>query len=177
MPCRDVADQLYTKSKSLIAASQVHLTAAQAMLDAGNMEGYRQKKQAADKARMEGRAAFEEANRLSWAANNKTMQSWSTDLHGLGTTVAMRRFVDTLQSLLSMDSPGGVVYHVVTGKGKHSDDNVPKIKLNVLKYLEERANQVLADTGKPWVVTWRIDPSNEGCVQVHIPGSGDSQGP
>lgn len=30
--------------------------------------------------------------------------------------------------------------------------------------------QVLSESGRPWRVSWQVDPSNEGVVLVHIPG-------
>jgi DNA-nicking Smr family endonuclease len=156
----------------------VLMTAASSLLAEGNEEGYREKKAAADKLRAESLAAFDEAQRLSWSANNKAQQAWQVDLHGLGTSVALRKFVSQFSGLEAMASghPGGVLYQVITGKGKHSEDNVPKIKLGVLQYLQERGDAVLQQTGEPWAVSWQVDPCNEGCVNVYIPGCSEEEG-
>lgn len=168
--CREAADRLYAKSKTLQTAATVYMTAAQALLADNDMQGYKDKKAAADKVRAESKAAFEEAQRLSWSANNKAQQTWQADLHGLAVHVALRKFVSQFEMLAAMDCPGGVLYKVIVGKGKHSEDNVPKIKLGVLQYLEEKAEQVLGETGEPWPVQWQIDPCNEGLLCVYIPG-------
>ncbi|WIA09664.1 hypothetical protein OEZ85_009050 [Tetradesmus obliquus] len=172
------ADKLYTKSRTLSQGATVLLTAASALLAEGNDAGYREKKAAADKLRAESLAAFDEAQRLSWSANNTAQQAWQVDLHGLGTSVALRKFVAQFSGLEAMAAghPGGVLYSVITGKGKHSTDNVPKIKLGVLQYLQERAEAVLQQTGRPWAVLWQVDPSNEGLVNVYIPGCSEEEG-
>jgi DNA-nicking Smr family endonuclease len=156
----------------------VLMTAAQAMLADNNDAGYREQKAAADRLRAESRAAFDEAQRLSWSANNTAQQTWQVDLHGLGTSVALRKFVSQFSGLEAMASghPGGVLYQVITGKGKHSEDNVPKIKLGVLQYLEERAEAVMQETGRRWGVSWQVDPCNEGVVNVYIPGCSEEEG-
>lgn len=178
LPCRAAADKLYTKSRTLSQGATVLLTAASALLAEGNDAGYREKKAAADKLRAESLAAFDEAQRLSWSANNTAQQAWQVDLHGLGTSVALRKFVAQFSGLEAMAAghPGGVLYSVITGKGKHSTDNVPKIKLGVLQYLQERAEAVLQQTGRPWAVRWQVDPSNEGLVNVYIPGCSEEEG-
>ncbi|KAF8073219.1 Abcb9 [Scenedesmus sp. PABB004] len=160
---KEAADKLYERSRTLSNAAQVYMTAAQALLAAGDAAGFRAKKDAADAARAGSKAAWDEAQRLSWSANNAAEQEWTVDLHGLGTSVALRKFAVQFDGLSAMDSPGGIRYKVVTGKGKHSEGNVPRIKLGVLQFLEERrAAEVAAAGGRPWAVTWEVDPSNEG---------------
>ncbi|KAF6256254.1 hypothetical protein COO60DRAFT_1530230 [Scenedesmus sp. NREL 46B-D3] len=174
---RAAADKLYTKSRTLNQGAIVLMTAAQAMLAEHDEEGYREKKAAAEQLRAESRAAFDEAQRLSWSANNKAQQTWQVDLHGLGTSVALRKFVSQFSGLEAMASghPGGVLYQVITGKGKHSEDNVPKIKLGVMQYLMERGEAVMEETGRPWGVSWQVDPCNEGVVNVYIPGCSEEE--
>lgn len=173
--CRAEVDKLYTRSKSLIKASELYMVMAQVRLKAGDFAGFKTKKAAAEKAKAEGRALFEQAQRVSWSANNPQQQALRIDLHGQGTSRALQRFVEQLNVILHLDSPGGIQLLVITGKGNHSEGNVGKIKLNVLKYLEERAMQVRAQSGTPWRVKWQIDPSNEGCIVVTIDGRPDTK--
>jgi hypothetical protein len=41
--------------------------------------------------------------------------------------------------------------------------------LQVLLYLKEKTEQALAATGEPWHITYEVDPTNAGCIDIHIP--------
>jgi DNA-nicking Smr family endonuclease len=128
--------------------------------------------------RAESRAAFDEAQKLSWRANNARSQCWEVDLHGLGHVQALAKFTQLLSMLRGMDHPGGVLFRVVVGQGHHSEGNVPKIKHGVLQYLAEQgAREEEASGGAPWAVTWEVGPANAGVINVMIPaGSGGGVG-
>lgn len=164
---RAEADRLYTMSKKLLSAHEMFMEAAQAALKADNRKGYEENIQSSRKAKQEGRAAYHEANSLSWTANNQKVQTWSCDLHGMGTTKALAKVANNLENLRTMGSPGGVVFTIITGKGNHSDGNVGKIKLNVLKYLEDQAR---SNVDRPWF-KYGVDAKNDGVVTVEIFGS------
>jgi hypothetical protein len=148
----------------------VYVSSAQQMLQQGDETGARKQLADADKCRADSRAAFEEAQALSWRSNNTRSNCWEIDLHGLSPPRALDKFVQQLAVLQMMDHPGGVLFRVIVGQGHHSENNVPKIKLGVLQYLQEQGQRVLEDQGGvPWGVSWQVDPSNPGVINVHIP--------
>jgi hypothetical protein len=127
--------------------------------------------------RRQAKAAHEEAQRIAWSANNSNRtNTWDVDLHGLSVTKAVAKFASQFTCLRGMDHPGGVVMRVITGKGLHSEGNIPKIKNGIQQFLQEQAAAEQESSGKPWGVTWEVDPVNQGIINVHIPAEAAGQG-
>ena len=124
--------------------------------------------------RRQARLAHEQAQRIAWAANNSARtNAWEVDLHSLSVTKAVAKFASQFNCLRGMDHPGGVVMRVITGKGLHSEGNIPKIKLGIQQFLAEQAEaEQAANGGAPWGITWEVDPVNQGIINVHIPADG-----
>ena len=175
-PCREAADALYDKAKLYNSAADVLTTAAQDDIKGkGDKASYRKNIEEANKLRQLAKAAIEEAQRVSWAANNNRSSVWEVDLHGLGVTKAIAQFAKQFKALQLLEHPGGVLFRVIVGQGKHSEDKVPKIKLGILQYMEEQSQMAQEETGKPWGITWQVDPTNPGVINVHIPADTESE--
>jgi hypothetical protein len=72
--------------------------------------------------------------------------------------------------------PGGVIFTIVVGKGLHSPANVPRLKPAVLDLLEDMRRAAEWRSGRPWHITYRIQPGNEGAIEVHMPGPQEAAG-
>jgi len=167
-------DALYEKATKCNELAQVLMTAAQGELKAGNTERFRDYSDRANAQRKAAKEAIEEAQRVAWSANNQRSNCWEVDLHGLPVAKAIAQFEKQFRALQAMGHPGGVVFRVIVGKGKHSEGNVPKIKLGILQYLEEESKAALEKTGSPWDVSWEVDPGNPGVLNVPLPPEGDA---
>lgn len=160
---------LYAQAARYTSAANIFLTAAQELLRAKDKAGYEDKIRAAREAQAKAQAARDQAAKVSWTANNQRSAEWLVDLHGLSVPVAMSRFVGQFELLQKMDHPADVVFRVIVGQGHHSENNVPRIKLNVMQYLMEQAERVQAEQGgKPWRVSWEVDPTNPGVIIITI---------
>jgi hypothetical protein len=62
---------------------------------------------------------------------NPDCMEWKLDLHGQSAATATAMFVNQLDCLIGMKQPGGILFKVIVGQGRHSEDNVPKIKNQV----------------------------------------------
>lgn len=75
-PPREKADRLYAQHSTLQSAAHVYMAAAQALLVRGDKDGSRAKRAAAERARADAQAALQEAERLTWSANNNERKTW-----------------------------------------------------------------------------------------------------
>ncbi len=66
--------------------------------------------------------------------------------------------------------PGGVIFSIVVGKGLHSTANVPRLKPAIWGMLEDMRHEAEWRHGRPWHITYRMQPGNDGTIEVHIPG-------
>jgi len=125
----------------------------------GNAAKAQELKEKAAALKAQGENLISKANIAAFESHNKSITNkWKVDLHGMGLHPAMQTFDQQFKTLKQMNNPGGVLMEVITGKGKHSDGGVAKIKTTVLSYLAD-AN-----------VQHGVDPKNEGVVWVALPG-------
>jgi hypothetical protein len=72
--------------------------------------------------------------------------------------------------------PGGVIYIVIVGKGLHSTANVPRLKPAVWDLLEDMRRGAEWRQCRPWHITFRMQPGNEGAIEVRIPSPHEAAG-
>lgn len=166
---RATADKLFKTANRLYDSAGILVIAAQQDLKQHDRAGYDAKMEEVRNLRAQAGAAIDEAQRIAWSANNARSTVWDVDLHGLSVSRAIAQFAKQFKGLQSMEHPGGVLFRVIVGQGKHSEDKVPKIKLGILKYLQEEQEMVEGTTGKPWGITWEVDPTNPGVINVRLP--------
>jgi hypothetical protein len=146
------ADKAYQAQRILLAAYQ----AAEA--EGGGSKAAALLAQAREMG-AKGKALVDEANAAAWRAHNRCIRNtWEIDLHLMGAKPAMEKLMQQLTLIKAMDSPGGVLVRVITGRGNHSKDGVPAIRNRVTAYLQDGEFE------------HSIDPDNPGVVLVHIGG-------
>jgi len=173
---KEATDELYRTADKCNKHADIMFTAAQDKLNEGDRATYEEFRAQGLDLRRQAKAALEEAQRIAWSANNSNRtNTWDVDLHGLSVTKAVAKFASQFTCLRGMDHPGGVVMRVITGKGLHSEGNIPKIKNGIQQFLQEQAAAEQESSGNSWGVTWEVDPVNQGIINVHIPADAAGQ--
>jgi DNA-nicking Smr family endonuclease len=149
------ADKAFQAQKILLAAYQAAEAEAGGRASAKSASLLAQAREMGAKAK----ALVDEANAAAWRAHNRLIRNtWEIDLHLMGAKPAMEKLMQQLTLIKAMDSPGGVLVRVITGRGRHSADGVPAIRNRVTAYLQDGE------------FDHSIDPDNPGVVLVHVGG-------
>jgi flavodoxin len=158
--CRRESDDLRKQADYKFDMYKLMMRAYGQANEIGNTAKAQELKEKAAALKAEGENLVSRANIAAFESHNKSITNkWKVDLHGMGLQPAMQRFDQQFKTLKAMNNPGGVLMEVITGKGKHSDGGVARIKNTVLSYL--------ADANVPH----GVDPKNDGVVWVALPGS------
>jgi DNA-nicking Smr family endonuclease len=135
------------------------------------MSGATAWQRAADAHTKEARLAMWRQRTLIYKAHNSSFGNyWSVDLHGQSEATAVSIVQQYLLSTRAMGHPGGITLRIITGKGKHSTNQIAKVRPAVLKFLQEDVpREFHCDDGQAYTLSCEDqDGLNDGVVLVSI---------
>jgi DNA-nicking Smr family endonuclease len=149
--------------------------AAQHSRSEDNMSGATAWHGAADTLTKEARLAMWRQKTLIYMAHNSSFGNyWSIDLHGQSEATAVSIVQQYLLSFKAMGHPGGITLKIITGKGKHSANQIAKVRPAVLRFLQEDVPRDFhCDDGQAYTLCCEDrDGLNDGVVLVSISPKG-----
>lgn len=89
------------------------------------------------------------------------------DLHNCPVSAAKSKVAEQLEALqyLARTHPHGVLWQVVVGRGRHSADNVPRIKPAVWEFLEQKQQEAAA-RNEAGCMQVEMQRGNDGVIEV-----------
>lgn len=174
--CVAAAAAAAQQAKACQTASVVFTDVAQKFRADSNMKDAAKWQQEADKKTREARAALARNKLLTFNAHNSSFHnSWCIDLHGQSEASAVSRVEQLLLVCQSIGHPGGINLRIITGKGKHSVNQIAKVRPAVLDFLaEEVAAEFHCENGVRYMLRYQDhDGANDGVVLVDMSPASD----
>jgi DNA-nicking Smr family endonuclease len=159
------------QAELLQAVADVNANAAQRCYAEGNMSAAANFRSLAEDNTRAARAAAAQHRALMYIAINSSFDNhWRIDLHGQSGATAKSKVQQQLLILKSMGHPGGITYTIITGSGKHSMNQIAKVRPAVLKLLSEGVHREFhSDEGHAYTLSYtESDGDNDGVVVVSI---------
>ncbi|KAL6781747.1 hypothetical protein ACKKBF_B09285 [Auxenochlorella protothecoides x Auxenochlorella symbiontica] len=104
------------------------------------------------------RAARQRANALSYIGSNSVHRNeFTLDLHGMHVEEALEVLKRHLHTFSKLGHPGGVFLKIITGKGKHSTNQAPKLLPAVTRYLAAAGYESEGEWGNEGVMYTLIE--------------------
>jgi DNA-nicking Smr family endonuclease len=169
--CMESAADAARAAATFQTSSKVFASAAKSVREDGNMSDAASYQAQAEQCTRDARAALLRNRSLKFAAHNSSfVNSWRIDLHGQSEETALSRVEQQLLAFRSMGHPGGITLRIITGKGKHSVNQIAVVRPAVLRYLREYTpREFECDNGQGYILRHTDkDGANDGVALVRI---------